>query len=77
MTFLETVEQAPYVLTDGGIETRVVYEFHLAMDPQMEASRLVYDERGRDVLRTIYGQYLDRRTDQRHIAALAAALTAR
>jgi hypothetical protein len=77
MTFLETVEQAPYVLTDGGIETRIVYEFHLAMDPQMEASRLVYDERGREVLQEICGQCLDRGTDQRHIAALAAALTTR
>ncbi len=57
--FLETVATAPVILTDGGIETRVVYEFGLTLPEPLEAVALLDDERGRDALARIYTSYLD------------------
>lgn len=45
-------------LTDGGIETRIIYEFKRAID-DFEAYRLLADEEGRDILRRIYRSYVD------------------
>jgi hypothetical protein len=40
-------------LTDGGIETRIIYEFKRPID-DFEAYKLLGDEAGRDILRRIY-----------------------
>ena len=45
-------------LTDGGIETRIIYEFKRAID-NFEAFELLKDESGRDILRRIYQSYAD------------------
>jgi S-methylmethionine-dependent homocysteine/selenocysteine methylase len=45
-------------LTDGGIETRIIYEFKRAID-DFEAYRLLADEEGRDILRRIYQSYVE------------------
>jgi len=45
-------------LTDGGIETRIIYEFKRAIG-DFEAYRLLADEDGRDILRRIYQSYVD------------------
>jgi S-methylmethionine-dependent homocysteine/selenocysteine methylase len=45
-------------LTDGGIETRIIYEFKRAID-DFEAFELLEDEPGRDILRRIYQSYVD------------------
>jgi homocysteine S-methyltransferase len=43
-------------LTDGGIETRIIYEFKRTIDG-FEAYKLLADETGRDILRRIYQSY--------------------
>jgi hypothetical protein len=43
-------------LTDGGIETRIIYEFKRPIG-DFEAYRLLADEAGRDILRRIYQGY--------------------
>jgi len=45
-------------LTDGGIETRIIYEFKYAID-DFESFELLEDESGRDILRQIYQSYAD------------------
>ena len=43
-------------LTDGGIETRIIYEFKRSIG-DFEACKLLADEAGRDILRRIYQSY--------------------
>src|SRR5215813_10565615 len=45
-------------LTDGGIETRIIYEFKYAIG-DCESFELLEDESGRDILRQIYQSYAD------------------
>jgi len=45
-------------LTDGGIETRIIYEFKYSID-DFESFELLEDESGRDILRQIYQSYAD------------------
>src|SRR5262252_766020 len=46
------------ILTDGGIETRIIYEFKRPIG-DFEAFKLLADEAGRDILRRIYQSYVD------------------
>lgn len=48
----------PLVLTDGGIETRIMYEFAREL-PDFAACTLLDDAAGRDILTNIYRSYLD------------------
>ena len=41
MTFLETLEHAPCILTDGATETRIAFETSIPLDPDLE----VYGQR--------------------------------
>jgi len=43
-------------VTDGGIETRIVYEFKRSIG-DFEAYQFLADEAGRDILRRIYQGY--------------------
>ncbi len=43
-------------LTDGGIETRIIYQFKRAIG-DFEAYKLLADKPGRDILRRIYQSY--------------------
>ena len=45
-------------LTDGGIETRIIYEFKYSID-DFKSFELLEDESGRDILRQIYQSYAD------------------
>ncbi len=45
-------------LTDGGIETRIIYDFKRPIG-DFEAYRLLADEAGRDILRRIYQSYAE------------------
>jgi homocysteine S-methyltransferase len=58
VTYLEALARFPFLLTDGAIETRIVYEMGIALDPDLEVARLLNDARGRAALETIYRQYL-------------------
>jgi S-methylmethionine-dependent homocysteine/selenocysteine methylase len=64
MNFLEALEQAPVVLTDGAIQTRIAFETSLQLDPDLEVYRLIDDPAGRAALETVYRSYLD--VGQRH-----------
>src|SRR5215218_7959972 len=48
MTFLEALERSPFLLADGGIETRIAFETDIALD----------DEVGGAALEAIYREYL-------------------
>lgn len=45
------------VLADGGIETRIIYEFGRQLE-NFEAFRLLDDDAGRTILRSIYSSYV-------------------
>jgi len=45
-------------LTDGGIETRIIYEFRRSIG-DFEAYKLLRDEPGREILRRIYQSYAE------------------
>ncbi len=49
-------KESPLILTDGAIETRVVYEFHRDLN-EFEVFTLLGDEQGRAILREIYASY--------------------
>lgn len=58
--FAETIATAPYVITDGGIETRIMYETDLPLDGPLEVAGLVHGGgRGREAMRRIYRDYLE------------------
>lgn len=50
------VFKEPFVLTDGAIETRAVYEFHRDLE-DFEVFTLLGDAEGRQILQTIYASY--------------------
>lgn len=52
-------EEGQPVLTDGGIETRVMFETDVAMDPYVQVAGMVSDPEGRRVLDDIYASYVD------------------
>ena len=47
------------MLTDGGIETRVMFETDVSRPPHAQVASLVDDPAGGPVLREIYGSYID------------------
>jgi len=47
----------PVLLTDGGIETRLIYEFHCPL-PDFASFLPLFDEKGRGDLTALYGSYL-------------------
>jgi len=46
------------VVTDGGLETDLIYHHDVDL-PDFASFPLVDDDRGRELLRTYYGQYVD------------------
>lgn len=61
--FRRAVAEAPVILTDGGIETRIMFEAGIALDRPCGAAALLDDARGRTVLEGIYASYLDAAAD--------------
>src|SRR4051794_26745905 len=59
MTFIEAIERFPFLISGGGIETRIAYETDIPLDPEMGVSRLVEGGRGRGPVGGISRQYLD------------------
>ena len=58
MGFEEAVRGGSPILTDGGIETRVMFETDVALPAHVEAAGLVEDPAGGPVLRRIYESYV-------------------
>lgn len=57
--FRRAVAEAPVILTDGGIETRIRYEIGINLDRPSGGAALLDDAQGRTVLEDIYRSYLD------------------
>jgi S-methylmethionine-dependent homocysteine/selenocysteine methylase len=56
--FAAAVQRREPILTDGGIETQVMFETDYAMDPDVQVAAMVGDPRGDHILRGIYGSYI-------------------
>lgn len=56
--FAETATSGRPVLTDGGIETRVMFETSIQMDPDVQVAALLDDDRGREKLESVYSGYV-------------------
>jgi S-methylmethionine-dependent homocysteine/selenocysteine methylase len=58
VTFAELVASGAPILTDGGIETRVMFDTDFAMDPHVQVAGMVEDPVGGPLLRGIYESYV-------------------
>ena len=56
--FEATVRNARLILTDGGIETRIMFETDVPLPPYIQVAGLVKDPTGGPVLRRIYESYV-------------------
>jgi S-methylmethionine-dependent homocysteine/selenocysteine methylase len=54
----EAVRQAPVMLTDGGVETRLIYQDHLKL-PDFASFLPLFDPTARPMLAALYRGYLD------------------
>lgn len=59
MDFINTFNTSPLIFTEGAVVERLRREFRVKLNPHIVHSSLVYDERGRSILRRIYKQYID------------------
>jgi S-methylmethionine-dependent homocysteine/selenocysteine methylase len=57
-SYREAMRRAPVVLTDGGIETRLIYQDHLKL-PDFASFLPLFDPSARGKLATIYRSYFD------------------
>lgn len=57
--FVAAVGRQEPILTDGGIETRIMFETDIEMDPDVQVAALVSDPAGRPALRSIYEGYVE------------------
>jgi len=60
--FVDTVMRGSPVLADGAIETRIMFETTVAMDPYLQVAGLLGDSAGEAALRAVYRGYLDAAT---------------
>jgi len=56
--FVAALDGPTPILTDGGIETRVMFEAGLPLDPHVGVARMLGESRSRAVLRGIYSSYV-------------------
>jgi homocysteine S-methyltransferase len=56
--FVEALDSAPAMLTDGGIETRLIYEYGLEL-PDFASFLPLFNAAGRGVLEALYRSYFD------------------
>jgi homocysteine S-methyltransferase len=61
--FVEEIASGRPILTDGGIETRIMFETQIEMDPDVQVAALVSDPAGRPELRSIYAGYVEAARD--------------
>ncbi len=55
----ELLDSGTPILSDGGIETRIMFETQLALDPHIQVAALLEQREGREALRSIYAEYVD------------------
>ncbi len=59
MNFLEVIENAPIIFTEGAVAERLRREFLVSMHPYLDHSALIYQEETRAILQSVYHQYID------------------
>jgi homocysteine S-methyltransferase len=52
------IQEGASILTDGGIETRIMFETDVPLPPHVQVAGLVKDPNGGPVLRRIYESYV-------------------
>ena len=57
--FEAAVREGAFILTDGGIETRIMFETDIPLPPHVQVAALVTDPKGGPVLRRIYESYVE------------------
>jgi homocysteine S-methyltransferase len=57
--FLDAVQTAPLILTEGALLERLRRDPTVALDPHALHAGFIYQERGREALRRLYREYLD------------------
>lgn len=57
--FVSAVRERIPILTDGGIETRVMFETDYPLDPDVQVAAMVGDPNGRPLLWKIYAGYVE------------------
>lgn len=55
----ELIEARTPILADAGVETRIMFETDLEMDPHLQVAALLDRREGREALREIYATYVD------------------
>jgi homocysteine S-methyltransferase len=56
--FAELVRSRRPILTDGGIETHVMFDTDYELDPDVQVGAMVDDDRGRGILEDLYPRYV-------------------
>lgn len=59
LSFADTYQKAPIILTEGAIVERLRREYHIPLDNDIVHAGLIYDDKYRDILADIYKQYMD------------------
>jgi homocysteine S-methyltransferase len=57
--FVEMFEKSPVVLTEGSMVERIRRHPSVELDPWIAHAGLIYEEKGREVLAQLYGEYID------------------
>lgn len=56
--FERALDAHPVLLTDGGIETEIMFATDYEMDPHLQVGAMVVEGRGEGLLRDLYGSYV-------------------
>jgi homocysteine S-methyltransferase len=59
MDFVETINNSPFVLTEGAVIERLNRDPAIELDPHILHAGLIYDDNGRIALEKIYRQYIE------------------
>lgn len=55
----ELLDSRTPILSDAGIETRIMFETQIALDPHVQVAALLEQREGREALRSIYAEYVE------------------
>jgi len=58
MAFENFITESKVILTEGGVVERIRRDVSVNLDPFIAHSGLIYDKKGREVLRNIYNEYI-------------------
>ena len=59
MNFSKAINHFPHIITEGSIIERLKREFNYPLDDALSNTLMIYDEKGKALLETIYREYID------------------